>query len=113
MVTKLPSSAPITTSFPKKIVQSKQYLEVNSSFSKAISTSALRLKDESDSQVEDENNEELDEQQEKKDDWMANYTGDPKDRTRKISLERSLAYLESDAYRQTYGNQRVIMIFSN
>ena len=113
MVSKLTSSVPINTSFPKKIVQSGQYLELNSSFSKSISTSAIRLKDENDSQVEDENNEELDEQQEKKDDWIANYTGDPKDRTRKISLEKSMAYLESDAYRQTYGNQRVIMIFSN
>ena len=112
VVSKLTSSVPINTSFPKKIVQSRQYLELNSSFSKSISTSAIRLKDENDSQVEDENNEELDEQ-EKKDDWIANYTGDPKDRTRKISLEKSMAYLESDAYRQTYGNQRVIMIFRN
>ena len=113
VVSKLTSSVPINTSFPKKIIQSRQYLELNSSFSKSISTSAIRLKDENDSQVEDENNEELDEQQEKKDNWIANYTGDPKDRTRKISLEKSMAYLESDAYRQTYGNQRVIMIFSN
>ena len=111
MVSKLTSSVPINTSFPKKIIQSRHI--VNSSFSKSISTSAIRLKDENDSQVEDENNEELDDQQEKKDDWIANYTGDPKDRTRKISLEKSMAYLESDAYRQTYGNQRVIMIFIN
>ena len=113
VVSKLTSSVPINTSFPKKIIQSRPYLELHSSFSKSISTSAIRLKDENDSQVEDENNEELDEQQEKKDNWIANYTGDPKDRTRKISLEKSMAYLESDAYRQTYGNQRVIMIFSN
>ena len=111
VVSKLTSSVPINASFPKKIVQSRQYLELNLSFSKSISTSAIRLKDESDSQVENENDEDLDEQQEKKDDWMANYTGDPKDRTRKISLERSIAYLESDAYRQTYGNQRVIILF--
>ena len=50
-----------------------------------------------------------DEEQQRKDDWMANYTGDPKDRTRNISLEKSLAYMESEAYRQTYGNHRVTL----
>ena len=48
-----------------------------------------------------------DEEQQRKDNWMANYTGDPKDRTRIIPLEKSLAYMESEAYRQTYGNHRV------
>ena len=56
----------------------------------------------------------MEEEQDIRNDWIANYTGDPKDRTRKVPLERSIAYLESDAYRQTYGKQRVkICILNN
>lgn len=36
-----------------------------------------------------------------------NISEDPKDRTRVISLETSMAYMESDAYRQTYGDHKV------
>ena len=37
-----------------------------------------------------------------------NISDDPKDRSRLIPLETSMSYLESDAYRRTYGDHRVI-----
>ena len=40
--------------------------------------------------------------------WMTNYTGDLRDRTRVIPVETSLSYMESEAYRSTYGNHKVI-----
>lgn len=40
-------------------------------------------------------------------DWLANFNSDPKDRTREIPLELSLAYLLSDGYKKTYGGKRV------
>ncbi len=40
--------------------------------------------------------------------WMDNLAKDPKDRSRQIPVETSIAYLESDAYRQTYEGKRVI-----
>merc|ERR1719225_1211099 len=78
---------------------------------KSISTSAMCFSDKNDN-IDEEHDEDFgdledDEDQKKRDDWMANYTGDPKDRTRIIPLEKSIAYMESDAYRQTYGNHRV------
>ena len=42
------------------------------------------------------------------DNWMTNYTGDLRDRTRVIPVETSLSYMESEAYRSTYGNHKVI-----
>ena len=47
------------------------------------------------------------ESQKEEKDWMANFSADPKDRTREIPLETSMAYLESEAYRKTYGDQKV------
>lgn len=36
-----------------------------------------------------------------------NISDDPKDRSRAIPLETSMSYLESDAYRRTYGDHKV------
>ena len=44
------------------------------------------------------------------DNWMTNYTGDLRDRTRVIPVETSLSYMESEAYRSTYGNHKVIYL---
>lgn len=41
------------------------------------------------------------------DEWMTKLARDPKDRTRVIPLETSLAYMESAAYKNTYGDHKV------
>ena len=67
-------------------------------YSKPIHTSPLFFKssndEDGDQKLEDEKN------------WMLN-PDDPRDRTRDIPVELSIAYLESEAYRETYGNNRV------
>ena len=106
---KLPRNSCLSTSIPQTLVQKRQFLQQDiamMSFTKSISTSSIRLKDTEEHDEEDSN------EQAKKEDWMSRYTGDPKDRTREIPLEKSMLYLESDAYLQTYGKKRV-MFMSN
>ena len=115
VLSKLPSNPSVSTCPKRYSIQSRQHFLpcINLSATKSISTSALCLSDKNDT-IDEENDDDFeeleDQEQQKRDDWMANYTGDPKDRTRIIPLEKSLAYMESDAYRQTYGNHRVILI---
>merc|ERR1711997_511988 len=83
-VSKLANNSALSTSIPNTLVLNinRQFLKQNLamvSFTKSISSSSMRLKD----------------------------TGDPKDRTREIPLEKSMLYLESDAYLQTYGKKRI------
>lgn len=71
-----------------------------------FSTSLSRFKEEATNVEENEANEEITEE-DKESDWLANYTGDPKDRSREIPVETSMEYLKSDGYRQTYGDKKV------
>ena len=74
------------------------------SFTKSFHTSCSLFKEEK-IQEEDEIDEGAEDGQDI--DVYENISDDPKDRTRVISLETSMAYMESDAYRQTYGDYKV------
>jgi len=77
----------------------------------SLSTSNMIFKEVTSETIEDKGNEmeeRAEDHEESNDrDWMTNFTSDPKDRSRVIPLELSMAYMESDAYTQTYGNKRV------
>jgi hypothetical protein len=69
---------------------------------------------EPDAEVEEATAEQLEEELENDNDsgepdWMTNLAQDPKDRSRVIPLEMSMAYLDSTAYTGTYGDKKVFV----
>ena len=88
-----PSTMMIPQPHPKVFVQGR-----------CFSTTSTRI------QQENENDQSTSEEVDTNDpdNWMQNYTGDLRDRTRVIPVETSLSYMESEAYRSTYGNHKVM-----
>ena len=88
---------------PQMLVPKTGSLVSKPSFMSTSSILRKELSNEGD--VENKDGEDIKEDEDR--DWMNSFTGDPKDRSREIPLELSMAYVESEAYRQTYGNYRV------
>ena len=70
-------------------------------FTKSLNTGCIRFKDERMREANEAPSEISDVK------VYENISDDPKDRKRVIPLETSIAYMESDAYRQTYGDHKV------